>query len=139
MNAARLFVSILRQQHEGVKGEQARLVKRVDRSLTAAEELLSALLDISKLDSGMIPTGFVQDSSRIRIRVRESSRMQAGFNQDSRRTLAGFREDSDKIQPGCRQASGKIQAGFMQDSCRIQVGFKQDAVKVQTGFTEDSG
>ncbi len=26
---------------------------RVDRSLTAAEELLSALLDISKLDSGM--------------------------------------------------------------------------------------
>jgi len=53
MNAARLFVSILRQQHEGVKGEQARLVKRVDRSLTAAEELLSALLDISKLDSGM--------------------------------------------------------------------------------------
>ncbi len=53
MNAARLFVSILRQHHEGEKGEQARLVKRVDRSLTAAEELLSALLDISKLDSGM--------------------------------------------------------------------------------------
>jgi Na+/proline symporter/signal transduction histidine kinase len=53
MNAARLFVSILRQQHEELDGEQARLVKRIDRSLTAAEELLSALLDISKLDSGM--------------------------------------------------------------------------------------
>ncbi len=52
MNAARLFVSILRQQ-QGPKGEQARLVMRVDRSLTAAEELLKALLDISKLDSGM--------------------------------------------------------------------------------------
>lgn len=52
MNAARLFVSILRQQQKP-KGEQARLVMRVDRSLTAAEELLNALLDISKLDSGM--------------------------------------------------------------------------------------
>jgi Na+/proline symporter/signal transduction histidine kinase/CheY-like chemotaxis protein len=52
MNAARLFVSILRQQ-QSPDGEQARLVKRIDRSLTAAEELLTALLDISKLDSGM--------------------------------------------------------------------------------------
>ncbi len=52
MNAARLFVSILRQQQKP-KGEQARLVMRIDRSLTAAEELLTALLDISKLDSGM--------------------------------------------------------------------------------------
>ena len=53
MNAARLFVSILRQQAGDEGGEQAQLVKRVDRSLGAAEELLSALLDISKLDSGM--------------------------------------------------------------------------------------
>jgi Na+/proline symporter/signal transduction histidine kinase len=53
MNAARLFVSILRQQQGDSGDEQAQLVKRVDRSLTAAEELLSALLDISKLDSGM--------------------------------------------------------------------------------------
>jgi Na+/proline symporter/signal transduction histidine kinase/CheY-like chemotaxis protein len=52
MNAARLFVSILRQQQDP-EGEQAKLVMRVDRSLTAAEELLNALLDISKLDSGM--------------------------------------------------------------------------------------
>ncbi len=52
MNAARLFVSILRQQQDE-KGEQARLVMRIDRSLTAAEDLLKALLDISKLDSGM--------------------------------------------------------------------------------------
>ncbi|MEJ2400519.1 MAG: PAS domain-containing hybrid sensor histidine kinase/response regulator [Xanthomonadales bacterium] len=53
MNAARLFLSILRQQTRETGGEQAQLVKRVDRSLTAAEELLGALLDISKLDSGM--------------------------------------------------------------------------------------
>ncbi len=52
MNAARLFMSILRQQQQPDE-EQTRLVMRVDRSLTAAEELLSALLDISKLDTGM--------------------------------------------------------------------------------------
>jgi len=52
MNAASLFVSILRQQQEGCDDEQAQLVKRIDRSLKAAEQLLSALLDISKLDSG---------------------------------------------------------------------------------------
>jgi len=53
MNAARLFISILRQQQDDLEPEQAQLVKRIDRSLGAAEELLSALLDISKLDSGM--------------------------------------------------------------------------------------
>jgi Na+/proline symporter/CheY-like chemotaxis protein/anti-sigma regulatory factor (Ser/Thr protein kinase) len=52
MNAARLFISILREQQQN-DSDQAQLVKRVDRSLAAAEELLSALLDISKLDSGM--------------------------------------------------------------------------------------
>ncbi len=53
MNAASLFVSILRQQQEGSDDEQSRLVTRIDRSLKASEQLLSALLDISKLDSGM--------------------------------------------------------------------------------------
>jgi signal transduction histidine kinase/CheY-like chemotaxis protein len=53
MNAASLFVSILRQHQEGSDNEQSRLVKRIDRSLKASEQLLSALLDISKLDSGM--------------------------------------------------------------------------------------
>jgi len=53
MNAASLFVSILRQQQEGIDDEQSQLVKRIDRSLKASEQLLSALLDISKLDSGM--------------------------------------------------------------------------------------
>jgi len=51
--SASLFVSILRQQQEGSDDEQSQLVKRIDRSLKASEQLLSALLDISKLDSGM--------------------------------------------------------------------------------------
>ena len=53
MNAARLFISLLRQQTGESDDERAMLVRRADRSLTAAEELLGALLDISKLDSGM--------------------------------------------------------------------------------------
>jgi Na+/proline symporter/signal transduction histidine kinase len=53
MNAARLFLSVLRQRPDDDE-ERARLVMRADRSLTAAEELLSALLDISKLDSGAL-------------------------------------------------------------------------------------
>ncbi|MEM1411786.1 MAG: PAS domain-containing hybrid sensor histidine kinase/response regulator [Pseudomonadota bacterium] len=51
MNAARLFLSVLRQRPDDDE-ERSRLVMRADRSLTAAEELLSALLDISKLDTG---------------------------------------------------------------------------------------
>ncbi|MEE4172857.1 MAG: NahK/ErcS family hybrid sensor histidine kinase/response regulator [Xanthomonadales bacterium] len=53
MNAARLFLSVLRQRPDDDE-ERSRLVMRADRSLTAAEELLSALLDISKLDSGAL-------------------------------------------------------------------------------------
>lgn len=53
MNAARLFLSVLRQRPDNDE-ERARLVMRADRSLTAAEELLSALLDISKLDTGAL-------------------------------------------------------------------------------------
>lgn len=53
MNAARLFLSVLRQRPDDDE-ERSRLVMRADRSLTAAEELLSALLDISKLDTGAL-------------------------------------------------------------------------------------
>ncbi|MDX1570277.1 MAG: PAS-domain containing protein, partial [Xanthomonadales bacterium] len=54
LNAARLFASVLSQHAERMEDEHAALVKRVDASLTAAEELLSALLDISKLDRGVL-------------------------------------------------------------------------------------
>lgn len=53
MNAARLFVSALRSRdlHDP---EVSGLAERVDTSLRAAEELVDALLDISKLDSGTV-------------------------------------------------------------------------------------
>ena len=50
LNAARLYVTSLVERQNG--GEDARLVENIDDSLEAIEEILSALLDISRLDAG---------------------------------------------------------------------------------------
>ena len=50
LNAARLYVTSLVERQGG--GEDARLVGNVDASLEAVEEILGALLDISRLDTG---------------------------------------------------------------------------------------
>ena len=52
LNAARLFTSALGQG--GHDDKTMRAVDRIDSSLRAAEELLTALLDISKLDAGAL-------------------------------------------------------------------------------------
>ncbi|MDF8332747.1 hybrid sensor histidine kinase/response regulator [Novosphingobium cyanobacteriorum] len=52
LHAARLFSSALERQV--ADGPKKSLVARVDRSIVAAENLLRALLDISKLDAGGI-------------------------------------------------------------------------------------
>ena len=59
LNAARLYVTSLVERQTG--GEDSRLVENIDDSLEAIEEILGALLDISRLDAGaMTPsiTGF---------------------------------------------------------------------------------
>lgn len=53
LNAARLFNAAL-QDKVSQDGELKRLAERVDNSLCAADELLDALLDISRLDAGGI-------------------------------------------------------------------------------------
>jgi Na+/proline symporter/signal transduction histidine kinase len=50
LNAARLYVTSLVERQNG--GEDARLVENIDDSLEAIEEILGALLDISRLDAG---------------------------------------------------------------------------------------
>jgi len=52
LNAARLYATSLVERKAG--GEDARLVANIDDSLEAIEEILGALLDISRLDSGAI-------------------------------------------------------------------------------------
>jgi PAS domain S-box-containing protein len=54
LNAARLFSSSLRQSADRLPEEEANLSRRVDHSLSVAEDLLSALLDISRLDQGAL-------------------------------------------------------------------------------------
>jgi CheY-like chemotaxis protein len=50
LNAARLYVTSLVERQGS--GEEARLAGKVDASLEAVEEILGALLDISRLDAG---------------------------------------------------------------------------------------
>jgi Na+/proline symporter/signal transduction histidine kinase len=50
LNAARLYATTMVERSEG--SEAARLAANVDASLDAVEEILGALLDISRLDSG---------------------------------------------------------------------------------------
>ena len=54
LNAARLFISTLQEQSLAEKTE--RLVERTDLALQGVENLLSTLLEISKLDAGAVPT-----------------------------------------------------------------------------------
>lgn len=51
LNAARLFATSLVERTDGGT-DQARLARNVDSSLDAVEEILSTLLDISRLDTG---------------------------------------------------------------------------------------
>ena len=55
LNAARLFSSALEQMPD-LGPEQHHLIDRLDGSLKSAEQLLSALLDISRLDAGAMQT-----------------------------------------------------------------------------------
>jgi signal transduction histidine kinase/ActR/RegA family two-component response regulator len=53
LNAARLYASALSEATAGANaGEPANLARNVDASLEAVEEILAALLDISRLDAG---------------------------------------------------------------------------------------
>jgi Na+/proline symporter/signal transduction histidine kinase len=54
LNAARLYVTSLVERQNG--GEDSRLVENIDGSLEAIEEILGALLDISRLDAGAMTT-----------------------------------------------------------------------------------
>ena len=51
LNAAKLFNAVLGENIDGMTAEQRSLVKRVETGLVAVEDLLGALLDISRLDT----------------------------------------------------------------------------------------
>lgn len=54
LNAARLFSAALSHQEEGLSSEAQKLVQHLDSSLRSAEDLISDLLDISRLENRKI-------------------------------------------------------------------------------------
>ncbi|WJN60955.1 PAS domain-containing hybrid sensor histidine kinase/response regulator [Pseudomonas sp. SO81] len=54
LNAARLFSASLSHQQEALPAEAQELVRHLDSSLRSAEDLITDLLDISRLESGRI-------------------------------------------------------------------------------------
>ncbi len=60
LNAARLFVSAV--DDESLSTETRRLVDRIDTSLCSVEELLKTLIDISRLDAGVVTADFADVS-----------------------------------------------------------------------------
>ena len=54
LNAARLFSAALSHQDDGLSTEAQKLVHHLDTSLRSAEDLISDLLDISRLENGKI-------------------------------------------------------------------------------------
>ncbi|RME96712.1 MAG: hybrid sensor histidine kinase/response regulator, partial [Alphaproteobacteria bacterium] len=56
LNAARLYTTSLVERKK--RGEDARLLRNVDASLEAVEDILNALLDISRLDTGAMKPEF---------------------------------------------------------------------------------
>ncbi|MFU2329913.1 NahK/ErcS family hybrid sensor histidine kinase/response regulator [Pseudomonas sp. NFX98] len=54
LNAARLFSAALTHQDDGLSGEAQKLIHHLDSSLRSAEDLISDLLDISRLENGKI-------------------------------------------------------------------------------------
>jgi len=58
LNAARLYVTSLIERQRW--GEDADLVQNIDASLEAVEEILTALLDISRLDTGAMKPEFAE-------------------------------------------------------------------------------
>lgn len=54
LNAARLFSASLAHQQEALPGEARELVRHLDSSLRSAEDLITDLLDISRLENGRV-------------------------------------------------------------------------------------
>ncbi|MEA9976944.1 MULTISPECIES: PAS domain-containing hybrid sensor histidine kinase/response regulator [unclassified Pseudomonas] len=54
LNAARLFSAALSHQDEGISEDAQQLIQHMDTSLRSAEDLISDLLDMSRLENGKI-------------------------------------------------------------------------------------
>ena len=143
LNAARLYVTSLVERQNG--GEDSRLVENIDDSLEAIEEILGALLDISRLDAGaMTPSitrfkmGDLMRSLEIEFApIARAKGLQLTFIPSSlpvesdrsllRRLLQNFISNAIKYTPrgrvlvGCRRHGGSLRIGIYDTGVGIPV------------------
>lgn len=80
MNAARLFASALGEEIDKHRPREQRLLEQIDRSISTADRLLRALLDISRLDGNRVDvnaTRFSLDQAFAEIRNEFEAQAQA--------------------------------------------------------------
>ena len=143
LNAARLYVTSLVERKAG--GEDARLVGNIDDSLEAIEEILGALLDISRLDSGaMTPsiTSFrmsdlmrslevefkpVAQAKKLKLTFVPSTLAVSSDRVLLRRLLQNLISNAVKYTPrgrvliGCRRVGGALQIGIYDTGVGIPI------------------
>jgi len=132
LNAAKLFAALLSEHRAEMPEEQRNLVDRVESSLTAVEDLLGALLDISRLDTSapvpkvrvfpvsdlfeMIETQFAGafEEQGIRLRIAKSSQYVRSDPALLRRVLQNFVSNARRYTPeggvliGCRRRGDNV-------------------------------
>lgn len=130
LNAARLFTSSLIDRTE--QTSDGELVRNVDQSLEAVEEILSALLDISKLDAGAINPDITRvaigellgqlrtefslaaEDKGLELTIMPSSQVVMSDRRLLRRILQNLLSNAIKYTPtgkvlmGCRRRNGKV-------------------------------
>ncbi|HUE46420.1 MAG TPA: NahK/ErcS family hybrid sensor histidine kinase/response regulator, partial [Aestuariivirgaceae bacterium] len=157
LNAARLFTSSLVERHgpdNGNDNGDDRLVANLDASLEAVEEILTALLDISRLDAGAtkpelgsfaigellqalaIEMAPAAGNRGVEITVVPSSLVVRSDRKLLRRILQNLMSNAVKYAPGGRVLIGCRRRG---DALRVEVhdtGCGIPADKLQTIFVE---
>ena len=143
LNAARLYVTSLVERKAG--GEDARLVGNIDDSLEAIEEILGALLDISRLDSGAMTPSITSFRMSDLLRslevefkpVAQAKKLKLTFvpcalavSSDRvllRRLLQNLISNAVKYTPkgrvlvGCRRVGGSLQVGIYDTGVGIPI------------------
>lgn len=143
LNAARLYVTSLVERKAGA--EDARLVGNIDDSLEAIEEILGALLDISRLDSGAMTPSITSFKMSDLLRslevefkpVAQAKKLKLTFvpctlavSSDRvllRRLLQNLISNAIKYTPkgrvlvGCRRVGGTLQVGIYDTGVGIPI------------------